>query len=269
MGIKFYCPNGHKLNVKSFLAGKRGICPQCGAKVDIPAEVAAATASPQPASTPRTQFGTKVPAAGPVAAVPTTPNPAPAATTPVRPAPGPGASGPGAPPTVSPGAPAAGAFPVSIAPGVVPARTVPADPIAEAPNAAWYVRPPSGGQFGPASGEVMRRWISEGRVTAESMVWREGWPDWTVAGPLLSALSGGALLSSAATPAAASPQFVEALGATGVPVSSGPSVRHSPSAGGYYPRRRKSNSTVIAVVVVLVMAIITLTAVLIHVATRA
>ncbi len=36
MGIRFLCPNGHKLNVKSFLAGKRAICPQCGAKVLVP-----------------------------------------------------------------------------------------------------------------------------------------------------------------------------------------------------------------------------------------
>jgi hypothetical protein len=36
MGIRFNCPNGHKLNVKEFLAGKRGVCPQCGAKFVIP-----------------------------------------------------------------------------------------------------------------------------------------------------------------------------------------------------------------------------------------
>lgn len=36
MGIRFSCPNGHKLNVKTFLAGKRGVCPQCGAKFVIP-----------------------------------------------------------------------------------------------------------------------------------------------------------------------------------------------------------------------------------------
>jgi hypothetical protein len=36
MGIRFLCPNGHKLNVKSFLAGKRAICPQCGVKVLVP-----------------------------------------------------------------------------------------------------------------------------------------------------------------------------------------------------------------------------------------
>ena len=31
MGIRFYCPNGHKLNVKEFQAGRRGICPFCDA----------------------------------------------------------------------------------------------------------------------------------------------------------------------------------------------------------------------------------------------
>jgi hypothetical protein len=36
MGIRFSCPNGHKLNVKTFLAGKRAICPDCGAKVIVP-----------------------------------------------------------------------------------------------------------------------------------------------------------------------------------------------------------------------------------------
>ena len=38
MGIRFTCPNGHKLNVKSFQAGMRGICPHCGVGVDIPLE---------------------------------------------------------------------------------------------------------------------------------------------------------------------------------------------------------------------------------------
>ena len=49
MGIRFNCPNGHKLNVKEFLAGKRGVCPQCGAKFIIPAPAeVVATQSPQP-----------------------------------------------------------------------------------------------------------------------------------------------------------------------------------------------------------------------------
>ncbi len=36
MGIRFACPNGHKLHVKAFLAGKRGICPHCGVHFRVP-----------------------------------------------------------------------------------------------------------------------------------------------------------------------------------------------------------------------------------------
>lgn len=36
MGIRFQCPNGHKLNVKADLAGKRASCPECGAKLVVP-----------------------------------------------------------------------------------------------------------------------------------------------------------------------------------------------------------------------------------------
>ena len=51
MGIRFNCPNGHKLNVKEFLAGKRGVCPQCGAKFIIPEQAEA----PQPVSVGQSQ----------------------------------------------------------------------------------------------------------------------------------------------------------------------------------------------------------------------
>ncbi|MEE3076688.1 MAG: DUF4339 domain-containing protein, partial [Planctomycetota bacterium] len=50
--------------------------------------------------------------------------------------------------------------------------------IAIGPHLIWYVRPPSGGQYGPAEGDVMRQWLKEGRVTAESLVWQEGWDEW-------------------------------------------------------------------------------------------
>jgi hypothetical protein len=42
MGIRLQCPNGHKVHVKAFLAGKRGVCPQCGARFDIPQDIGAA-----------------------------------------------------------------------------------------------------------------------------------------------------------------------------------------------------------------------------------
>ncbi len=37
MGIRFRCQAcSNKVNVKDFLAGKRGICPKCGARFTIP-----------------------------------------------------------------------------------------------------------------------------------------------------------------------------------------------------------------------------------------
>ena len=52
------------------------------------------------------------------------------------------------------------------------------------------MRPPSGGQYGPATGEVLRQWISEGRVAATSLLWREGWPQWREAKDALPELAG-------------------------------------------------------------------------------
>jgi len=61
MGIRFLCPNGHKLNVKAFLAGKRGICPDCDAKFLVPGQsgelalpVEAVVEAPIPKSTAAT-----------------------------------------------------------------------------------------------------------------------------------------------------------------------------------------------------------------------
>ncbi len=56
----------------------------------------------------------------------------------------------------------------------------------------WYVRPTSGGQFGPANAEIMRGWLAEGRIGTESLVWREGWRDWREAGGVFPQLSAAA-----------------------------------------------------------------------------
>ena len=134
MGIRFYCPNGHKLHVKSFLAGKRGICPHCDARFSIPLESRIPAKSPR--LSPRDQDGfdwthhAELAVASAAAA----------------------SSGP------------AGSAAVMDTPA-------PGEPL-------WYVRPPSGGEYGPARDELFRNWIEEGRVGSDSLVWREGWPDW-------------------------------------------------------------------------------------------
>ena len=223
MGIKFRCPNGHKMNVKGFLAGKRGICPDCGLSFRIPDEATAATAAASgellrveplpskegestgeaagedllnPHPIPSFDLGGIL---GPTKATPVSEMPVivvtPAKSEPPTPTPAtasaPAAkSMPTAPAAVAPAAPIAVAAVPVVALPVAPAAV---DPIAQAPLAQWYVRPPAGGQFGPARGDVMRKWIDEGRVSADSLAWREGMPEWLNAGELFpSLLKGGA-----------------------------------------------------------------------------
>jgi uncharacterized protein DUF4339 len=205
MGIRFFCPNGHKLNVKSFLAGKRGICPHCGAKFDIPSQ-SATTAPPPiapasvPAPEPLAVGGPATPHVKPPTKTKATPNEAMESQTgPTRPT---GAATSSIPAVVSVvhladravgGQATDGAgpvVPVVLAP-VATSATEP-DPIAEAPTAVWYVRTTAGGQFGPAPGDVMRQWLLERRVGADCLVWREGWPEWKKA-PLVFSRLGAAM----------------------------------------------------------------------------
>ncbi|MCA9236150.1 MAG: DUF4339 domain-containing protein, partial [Planctomycetales bacterium] len=74
---------------------------------------------------------------------------------------------------------------------------------------AWYVRPAGGGQYGPATTEVFRTWLAEGRVPADAWVWRDGWPDWKPAAEAASTLDQATPSQPAGAPqppAAAAPQ---------------------------------------------------------------
>lgn len=216
MGIRFFCPNGHKLNVKSFLAGQTGICPYCGIKVDIPLQstrsasrkegegqdVLAATAASSAAGTvaapakqpapaapveqpaaPARPAGGSFPTAQPSAVDPFVP------AMPVLSAPTPAFDFLTAPTAAGPSVPSG---PAAAPPPPPAASFGPPDPLAEAPDAVWYVRPGSGGQYGPAAPSVMRSWIHEGRIAADSLVWREGWQDWREAGKTFPQLLGDA-----------------------------------------------------------------------------
>jgi hypothetical protein len=228
MGIKFLCPNGHKMNVKAFLAGKRGKCPKCGASVRIPQEqISQETAASDSGedllgdagvvdmSQPANAAGARAATAVASAAVASAPYAAvvSAASAPAQPAPA--YTAPVARPVLPAGAPAIPVVPAT-SPGYQPAgpavmrglqpATAPmpmgVDPISQAPNSIWYVRPPSGGQYGPARGDIMRKWVAEGRVSGDSLVWREGFPEWKTAGQLFPSLAG---VGTAATPAAGPP----------------------------------------------------------------
>lgn len=192
MGIKFTCPAcGRALNIKAELGGKRGRCPKCQAKIEIPTE-----STPWTKSLSESHPGTKL--SMPAAAAPATESeetvpPAAAAIA---------AAGPFVAAeeetTVLPASPPAAAPAAS--PEIAPAA---ADPIAEAPHLQWYVAPPgAASQYGPAGGEEFRGWIREGRVTADSLVWRQDWPDWRPASTVFPQLQTAAPPAPAAAPAA-------------------------------------------------------------------
>ena len=138
MGIRFYCPNGHKLNVKEKLAGKRGICPQCGVKLLIPPK------STRPSSREeRTQQDLLAGGAG------GNPNDFDVFTA-YRPAETFGGHGVTALPSSA----------------------------GDDSNVVWYVQFPDGQRYGPATLPIIQSWIQERRISPTMLVWREDWQDW-------------------------------------------------------------------------------------------
>jgi len=253
MGIKFYCPQGHKINAKPVdpatgkpIFGKKAICPKCGAKVVVPATsdagleaddaeetdlATAAAVKGNGASAASASAVTESPAAAKVAAPAVSVKPAAEATSPAA------------------------------APATSPATD---DPIAEQPAAIWYVRPPGGAQYGPARGEVMRKWLSEGRVSGDSLVWREGWTDWQTAGELFPQLKGASEAraeGAAPTVSAAVPRDLTSQASL--------APRTSARAGARYQAKQQSTSTLgVGILIGLAVICLALVAVLVYVLLR-
>ncbi len=196
MGIRFFCPNGHRLNVKSHLAGKRGYCPHCGVKLLIPQESDVAPIGLPPAV--EENVGAGAPEVQPEAqAVP------PAMSQMTAPA-GQnkedgkefknGENGGHEASSASDLEPSDSSRELSnlgTSANAVSERSSPVtapdgSTAAPANGGAWYVRPPSGGQFGPATFKLLTQWVEDRRVPAESLIWCEGWSDWKVASEYFS-----------------------------------------------------------------------------------
>lgn len=90
------------------------------------------------------------------------------------------------------------------------------------PNAQWYVRPPSGGQYGPARNEHFVQWLQENRVTADSLVWRDGWPDWLIAGQVLPQYFAASQVAASQVAASPTPTGVEEASVARQPILSQP-----------------------------------------------
>ena len=194
MGVRFACHHcGKSLNIKTELAGKRGICPACRGKFRIPASDAKnslAIEASDAKTTDPTNLGEQQ------------------------------ASGQSQIPkeqvqqdTQEPLVSEADHAPVAKTATRIGAKVLAPNPQAIATvlsefddAASWYVRPPSGGQYGPANTEIFAQWIGEGRVAATSLVWRDGWPQWrsaTDAFPDLSDRLPGVTEESIASPVTA------------------------------------------------------------------
>jgi len=125
------------------------------------------------------------------------------------------------------------------------------DPLAESPDAVWYVRPASGGQFGPATGDVMRTWIGEGRIGPDSLVWREGWRDWRQAGEVFGQLG------------SANPHADFTARGANVGASTGAQADGFPP-----PARGRSTALNAAIVAALILAVVVLLGVFVWVLSR-
>ncbi|MDR1957710.1 MAG: DUF4339 domain-containing protein [Planctomycetaceae bacterium] len=170
MGIRFFCPNGHKLNVKEELAGKRGICPHCGVRMDIP--LVSTRESRHPATE---QTALQKEQTGQNSGQSNT-----------FPSPDTGSSRlfpteePSSEPTENH---VQNSLQENMLPNAKPktetdtGNSLPQTPL-EDMTVVWYVQTANGQRFGPAIGPILKTWIEERRVGPTMLVWREGWPEW-------------------------------------------------------------------------------------------
>ncbi len=100
----------------------------------------------------------------------------------------------------------------------------------------------------------MKTWLSEGRVSADSLVWREGWRDWQEAGTVFPKLRSNQIMDFLETapvvPAAADHGYTA------------PAVAHRPKV------KKSSDRNQIAVLVGLVLLVVVLLGVLLLVLLR-
>ncbi|MFG0266233.1 MAG: DUF4339 domain-containing protein [Rhodopirellula sp. JB055] len=190
MGVRFACHAcGKRLNIKTELAGRRGVCPSCSVRFRIPTQD-----QPQSIAVDEESSGTHssttadaTDVAGDLASLeqPSEVEASESAATHESFS----ASAAGGSTTIE----RPQTKPQNAAGSATSTESLPTSPdaILGDSTAVWYVRPPSGGQYGPADGPTMKQWITEGRIADAAMLWRDGWPDWKPAGEILRQLKRG------------------------------------------------------------------------------
>jgi hypothetical protein len=181
MGIVSYCPSGHRIKVKDHLAGKKGVCPTCGATFRIP-RVSTPVSAPVRASTSASRETASLPMAAVVSldselartlppVLPFTIAPT-AAPTRTRSQPAAAVPAPIPVPEPEPEGDVEFLPDEELEPAAVP------DAIAEAPGASWCVAVPGGEPSEPMAGEAFFEWLVAGGASGGELVWRSDWPEW-------------------------------------------------------------------------------------------
>ncbi len=168
MGIRFRCHHCEsELHVKDFQAGKRGRCPECKGKFRIPLADAEHSLT---AEFPLTEMS-GAPAemnASPDQELVESASSSDTATD-------------------ANAAPREDDMASAPAPSL-PTRAEPRQPqiLNDSPDARWLVRPATGSEYGPAPSSAIWQWLNEHRIGSDSLIWREGWPEWRVAAEVFS-----------------------------------------------------------------------------------
>lgn len=214
MGIRFSCHMCNQpLHVKDFQAGKRGRCPKCQGSFRVPAkdadfslavEESAALAMPAKLTAKPTAEPNANATAKPTAKAPAKPAAASQAPAKVD------LSKTGqhaAVPQIATGKTATGKTATGISTDTKPLASPPANEPVAMPasllpllDARWFVRPPSGNQYGPATTQMLLDWIAEKRVTADALLWRDGLDTWFSARELIPEPFGGESNASTKSP---------------------------------------------------------------------
>jgi len=202
MGIRFQCHLcNHSLHVKDFQAGKRGKCPKCEGSFRIPQGNSSVSTSIDELSKSDSAIVTPVRNQQPTVQSVATPKSKPksketSATLDSQskagivsksvPAATEGSSVSqvnAAPSKAKPQASSSKVAPTKSENSPTQRESIPKStpiPSSLLPflEARWFVRPPNGGQYGPATTPLLVDWIAERRVTHDSYLWREGTENW-------------------------------------------------------------------------------------------
>ena len=180
MGIRFFCPNGHSLNVRAELAGEIGFCPKCQVRMLIPTESMRLSGEKFVPGVSRTaEARPKIDSENVVSSAPAAEN-----TGGVQENPNVvvsknelGVSTQTEPPLGDiirqvASASASGREEKREEETRLSSETSEGDA-----NALWMVNV-RGQEYGPATLEVVQSWISQRRVAPKTLVWRQGWNAW-------------------------------------------------------------------------------------------